>query len=53
MDLGNIALHIFSAKFRKMYDLETLWTVGPEYDDLTNITENESRAYTQFMNQGP
>jgi hypothetical protein len=52
MDLGNIALHIFSAKFRKMYDLETLWTVGPEYDDLTNITEKELGAYAQLINQG-
>jgi len=52
MDLGNIALHIFSARVRKIYDLETLWTVGPEYDDLTNITENELKAYDQLMSQG-
>lgn len=36
LDLGNIALHIFSDKTREMYDLETLWSVGPEYDGLTN-----------------
>ncbi|XP_026737914.1 uncharacterized protein LOC113501098 [Trichoplusia ni] len=36
LDLGNIALHIFSDKARKVYDLETLWSVGPEYDDQMN-----------------
>uniref|UniRef100_A0A2A4JDR0 Mitochondrial assembly of ribosomal large subunit protein 1 n=1 Tax=Heliothis virescens TaxID=7102 RepID=A0A2A4JDR0_HELVI len=34
--LGNIALHIFTDKARKMYDLETLWSVGPEYDNQMN-----------------
>lgn len=33
---GNIALHIFSDKARLTYDLETLWSVGPEYDEKTN-----------------
>lgn len=33
---GNIALHIFSEKTRKIYDLETLWSVGPEYDGKTD-----------------
>lgn len=36
MDLGNIALHIFSAKVRKIYDLEMLWSVGAAYDTQTN-----------------
>ncbi|CAB3249806.1 unnamed protein product [Arctia plantaginis] len=36
LDLGNIALHVFSEKTRKQYDLETLWSVGAEYDDQTN-----------------
>lgn len=40
MDLGNIALHIFSAKVRKQYDLEMLWSVGPNYDTETNKPEN-------------
>lgn len=30
--LGNIALHIFSKEARTVYDLETLWSVGGEYD---------------------
>lgn len=36
IDLGNIALHIFSAKFREHYDLEMLWSVGAEYDTESN-----------------
>ncbi|XP_013181065.1 PREDICTED: uncharacterized protein LOC106127524 [Papilio xuthus] len=49
LDLGNIALHIFSDKAREVYDLETLWAVGPEYDekmkqksDVVDIFENYS-----------
>lgn len=36
---GNIALHIFSKEARALYDLDTLWTVGPQYDDQTNKKE--------------
>lgn len=36
MDMGNIALHIFSAQIRKHYDIEMLWSVGSEYDTETN-----------------
>lgn len=36
MDLGNIALHIFSDESRKLYDLESLWSIGPEYDRECN-----------------
>ncbi|KAM3962724.1 ribosomal silencing factor RsfS-like protein, 312 [Aphomia sociella] len=50
LDLGNIALHIFSDKVRQMYDLETLWAVGPEYDeqiqkksDVVDVFENYSK----------
>ncbi|XP_050092883.1 uncharacterized protein LOC126575907 [Anopheles aquasalis] len=32
MDLGNIAMHIFSPAARERYDLESLWTVGASYD---------------------
>lgn len=36
--LGNIALHIYSKTARSLYDLETLWSVGPEYDDKNKVT---------------
>ncbi|XP_060801603.1 mitochondrial assembly of ribosomal large subunit protein 1 isoform X2 [Amyelois transitella] len=49
LDLGNIALHIFSDKAREVYDLETLWSVGPEFDeklnknsDIVDVFENYS-----------
>ncbi|XP_075162074.1 ribosomal silencing factor RsfS-like protein, 312 [Haematobia irritans] len=36
MDLGNIALHIFSPKTRETYDLESLWSVGVQFDKEYN-----------------
>ena len=30
---GNIALHIFMPAERQKYDLESLWTVGTEFDE--------------------
>ncbi|KAK8752435.1 hypothetical protein OTU49_005631 [Cherax quadricarinatus] len=33
MDMGNIALHIMKPQQREIYNLETLWTVGPQYDE--------------------
>ncbi|XP_046746999.1 uncharacterized protein LOC124411724 [Diprion similis] len=41
MDLGNLALHIFSQQARKVYDLETLWAVGSKYDDQSNMPIDE------------
>lgn len=41
LDLGNIALHILTAEKREKMDLETLWTVGPQFDDLTNQKDPE------------
>lgn len=39
IDLGNIALHIFSRKARLLYDLDSLWAVGPKYDEECNKEE--------------
>lgn len=36
---GNIALHIFSKEARAIYDLDTLWAVGPKYDEELNKPE--------------
>ncbi|OWF52025.1 uncharacterized protein LOC110448289 [Mizuhopecten yessoensis] len=32
-DLGNIILHVFKEEVREKYDLETLWAVGPKFDE--------------------
>ncbi|CAO1373497.1 unnamed protein product [Diamesa serratosioi] len=44
LDLGNIALHIFSKTAREKYDLEVLWTMGEEYDRTLQI-ENIRELY--------
>lgn len=36
LDLGNIALHIFSKEARELYDLDSLWSVGEKYDKEFN-----------------
>uniref|UniRef100_A0A182PTV6 Mitochondrial assembly of ribosomal large subunit protein 1 n=1 Tax=Anopheles epiroticus TaxID=199890 RepID=A0A182PTV6_9DIPT len=41
LDLGNIALHIFSTKAREQYDLESLWSVGSEFDREYNKPSEE------------
>lgn len=33
IDLGNIVLHLFLEDAREFYDIESLWTVGEEFDD--------------------
>lgn len=40
MDLGNIALHMLSDETRKKFDIEQLWAVGSEYDELSNQKED-------------
>ena len=33
--VGNVAVHLFLEETRRAYDLETLWTVGVDHDDLS------------------
>lgn len=40
LDMGNIVVHIFLPDTRSQYDLETLWTVGGSYDDLTHAKDD-------------
>lgn len=32
MDMGNIVLHVFYGDKRQYYDIESLWTLGPQHD---------------------
>lgn len=48
MDLGNIALHMMRQELRESYDLETLWTVGPEYDDKCREREDSMNDMYNF-----
>jgi len=42
IDLGNIALHIFSKTARARFDLESLWSVGSAYDlETTKKVEDD------------
>jgi ribosome silencing factor RsfS/YbeB/iojap len=55
MDLGNIALHIFTPKARRSYDLESLWLLGEEYEkkisSLRNKRNQELEAIYQNFNE--
>jgi ribosome silencing factor RsfS/YbeB/iojap len=35
IDMGYIVLHLFQPNIRESYDLESLWCVGPEFDEMT------------------
>ncbi|XP_047986859.1 mitochondrial assembly of ribosomal large subunit protein 1 isoform X2 [Leguminivora glycinivorella] len=48
LDLGNIALHIFSEKARKVYDLDSLWAVGPEYDEQMNKKHDVADIFQNY-----
>ena len=38
---GNIILHIMRPATRETYDLETLWTVGAEFDEQSQVSEED------------
>ncbi|XP_013778276.1 uncharacterized protein LOC106462859 [Limulus polyphemus] len=41
IDMGNLVLHIFLPQARNHYDIETLWTVGQEYDNQIHQKEED------------
>jgi len=45
MDLGNIALHLMEQHSRELYDLETLWSLGPR-DESNTETFNVDHSAT-------
>ena len=42
VDMKNIVLHVFLKPIRDKYDIETLWTVGHEFDEKFQKSETES-----------
>lgn len=50
VDFKSVVVHLFSAKCRKHFDIEQLWVVGPEYDDLTNINKISEPMESQHQN---
>lgn len=49
MDLGNIALHIFSKQSREFYDLESLWCLGEEYEQRIRNKNIKEQIYQKYL----
>lgn len=41
IDFDSVVVHLFSRESRTQFDIEQLWAVGSEYDDLTNFSSNK------------
>lgn len=55
MDMGNIALHIFTKQSRKYYDLESLWCLGEEYEKRIKDFKSKDQLYQKYLDaaKGP
>lgn len=54
LSTGNIALHVFDEDIRRRYDLESLWTYGPEFDKTMqqpDTTFDIAAKYEEFLAQ--
>lgn len=49
MDMGNIALHIFSKSAREHYDLESLWCLGEEYEKRIRNKDLKEEMYQEYL----
>lgn len=52
MDMSNIVLHIMTEQARDKYDLEQLWSVGPDFDQLTvqQQQQQQQQAAVEYDN---
>lgn len=59
LDMDTIVLHLFLKHTRDKYDIESLWTLGPEYDDKLQRSKQEEymdifeKHLTFLQNQQP
>ena len=49
MDLGNIALHIFTPEAREFYDLESLWCLGEDYEKRIKNKDKRGELYENYL----
>ena len=47
MDMGNIALHLLDQDQREHYDLEALWSLGPEFDEQTRRQTDQDSSFSE------
>lgn len=50
LDFSSVIVHLFASDCRKHFDIEQLWTVGKEFDDLTNFPPVETTPEEQRGN---
>lgn len=48
LNLGNVIVHLMLADIREYYDMESLWAVGPEFDELMQVREEK---YSNLLHQ--
>ena len=46
--LGNVAVHLFLPEAREKYDLETLWTVGADWDPQVTEQSDPFALYVEW-----
>lgn len=51
IDMGNIILNLFLEKAREFYDVETLWTVGEEFDDKIQKPKSDANIISDIMSK--
>ncbi|CAF0955068.1 unnamed protein product [Adineta ricciae] len=51
MDMGHLVVHLMDAEMREQNDLETLWCVGPKYDDQVHTIQQSLDAIKKMDEQ--